>query len=240
MKPKSRITRFERIWEETVFVGHFAVGLAAKRVAPKVSLGTLILAASLSDVLWICFFPAGVEQVVIRPGLMVANSLDLVYIPFSHSLLMDAIWGGLFAGAYYLFRHDRRGAGILFLAVLSHWVLDFATHRPDMPIVPGLDMRFGLGLWNSRAATFGVEGALWFGAIAVYSRSTRPIVRSGVYAFWTMIVLLTALWVISLRGDPPPSLSAFAVVNSVFFLIVEAWAYWMNRSRLHPSRMRPR
>jgi hypothetical protein len=63
-----------------MFVGHFAVGFAAKRAAPKVSLGTLILAACLSDVLWICFFPARIEQVVIQPGLMVANSLNLVYI----------------------------------------------------------------------------------------------------------------------------------------------------------------
>jgi len=214
-----------------MFVGHFAVGFAAKRAAPKVSLGTLILAACLSDVLWICFFPARIEQVVIQPGLMVANSLDLVYIPFSHSLLMDAVWGGLFAGIYYLFRHDSRGAWMIFAAVLSHWVLDFATHRPDMPLAPGLDMRFGLGLWNSRAATFIVEGALWFAAVILYAKSTRPIRRAGVYAFWIMIILLTALWVISLGGAPPPSLSSLAIVNSVFFVVVLAWAYWMNRSR---------
>lgn len=96
-----------------MFVGHFAVGLAAKRAAPKVSLGTLILAAALSDVLWILFFPAGLEKVEIQPGLMVANSLNLVYIPFSHSLLMDAVWGGLFGGIYFLFRRDARGAWII-------------------------------------------------------------------------------------------------------------------------------
>ena len=214
-----------------MFVGHFAVGFAAKRAAPRLSLATLILAACLSDVLWICLFPAGIEQVVIQPGVMVANSLNLVYIPFSHSLLMDAVWGGIFAGIYYLFRHDSRGAWMIFAAVLSHWVLDFATHRPDMPLAPGLDVRFGLGLWNSRAATFIVEGGLWFGAVILYAESTRPISRAGVYAFWIMIILLTALWVISLGGAPPPSLFSLAIVNSVFFVVVLAWAYWMNRSR---------
>jgi membrane-bound metal-dependent hydrolase YbcI (DUF457 family) len=214
-----------------MFVGHFAVGLAAKRAAHKVSLGTLILAASLSDVLWICFFPAGIEQVTIQPGIMAANSLNLVYIPFSHSLLMDAIWGGLFAAGYFLFRRDSRGAWIIFAAVLSHWFLDVATHRPDMPLAPGLELRFGLGLWNSRMATFMVEGALWLGAVILYARSTRPVRRAGVYAFWTMFVLLTALWILSLGGQPPPSLASLAIVNTVFFTIVEAWAYWMNRCR---------
>lgn len=214
-----------------MFVGHFAVGLAAKTVAPKVSIGTLILAAAFSDLLWIAFFAAGIEQVVIQPGLMVANSLNLVYIPFSHSLLMDAVWGALFAAIYFLLRRDSRGAWVLWMAVMSHWVLDVATHRPDMPLAPGFDMHFGLGLWNSRLATFVVEGALWFGAIVLYARATRPTGRTGVYAFWTMIVLLTALWLISLNGAPPPSLTSLAMVNTVFFAIVEAWAYWMNRSR---------
>src|SRR6266404_8239215 len=95
----------QRCGRGLVFVGHFAVGFAAKQAAPKVSLGTLILAAAFSDVLWIIFFATGIEQVVIQPGIMVANSLDLVYIPFSHSLLMDAVWGSVFAGIYFLLRH---------------------------------------------------------------------------------------------------------------------------------------
>jgi hypothetical protein len=56
-----------------MFVGHFAIGFAAKRAAPKVSLGTLILAAAFSDAVWIVFFASGIEQVVIQPGIMVAN-----------------------------------------------------------------------------------------------------------------------------------------------------------------------
>jgi hypothetical protein len=215
-----------------VFVGHFAVGLAGKRWAPKVSLGTLILAGAFSDVLWILFFTLGIEQVRIQPGLMVANSLDLVHIPFSHSLLMDAVWGAGFAAIYFARRRDSRGAWILIAAVVSHWVLDWATHRPDMQLAPGVDLRFGLGLWNSRLATFVVEGALWFGAVFLYARGTKPSGRAGVYAFWTMIGLLTALWLISLRGDPPPSLQALAMTNAVFFVVVEAWAFWMNRKRV--------
>jgi hypothetical protein len=214
-----------------MFVGHFAVGFVGKRLAPHVSLVTLIFAAALADVLVFPFLAAGVEEVRIQPGIMVANSLDLVYIPYSHSLLMCTVWGGLFAGLYLLLRRNPRGAWVLFAAVLSHWLLDFATHRPDMPLAPGIDVRLGLGLWNSRAATFLVEGALWFGSVLLYVRATRPRGRAGVYAFWSMIVVLTALWLISLRGDPPPSLKSLVIVNTIFFLTVEGWAYWMDRSR---------
>jgi hypothetical protein len=35
-----------------VFVGHFGLGLAAKRIVPTVSLGTLFLAVQLADALW--------------------------------------------------------------------------------------------------------------------------------------------------------------------------------------------
>jgi membrane-bound metal-dependent hydrolase YbcI (DUF457 family) len=214
-----------------MFVGHLAVSLAAKRVAPRVSLATLILAAALADVLWIVFFTVGLEQVVIEPGIMAANSLNLVSVPFSHSLLMDAVWGLLSAGIYFWARRDSRGAWVVFAAVLSHWVLDVATHRPDMPILPGIDTRIGLGLWNSRAATLIVEGALWSAAVALYVRATRPSRRAGTYAFWPMIVILTALWLVSLRGDPPPSLAALARVNTVFFAVVLAWAAWMDHAR---------
>jgi len=214
-----------------MFIGHFAAGFAAKRAAPRVSLAAAIFAAVLSDALWILFFATGIETVVIRPGLMTANSLDLVYIPFSHSLVMDILWGGLLGGAYFLVRRDKRGAWVLLLAVVSHWLLDFVVHRPDMPLAPGLEMRFGLSLWNSRMATLIVEGTIWVGALIVYVRATRPKTRGGIYGLWIMIVLLTALWLISLRGDPPPGLPALALTNTIFFAVVLAWASWMNRAR---------
>jgi hypothetical protein len=214
-----------------MFVGHFAVAFAAKPAAPRVSLPTLMVAAALADILWIVFFTMGVEHVEIVPGLMPANSLDLVSVPFSHSLLMDAVWAMLFAGMYFLARRDARGAWVIAAAVLSHWVLDVATHRPDMQLAPGIETRLGLGLWNSPLATLIVEGALWLAALVVYVRGTQPSGRAGRYGFWPVIVILTFLWLTSLRGDPPPSLSALAVINTIFFVVVLAWAAWMNRAR---------
>jgi hypothetical protein len=214
-----------------MFVGHYAVGLAAKPIAPRVSLAILILSAVLADALWIAFFTAGLEQVVIEPGIMATNSLNLVSVPFSHGLVMDVVWAVVLAGIYFGARRDSRGAWVVFAAVLSHWVLDVVMHRPDMPLAPGIDLRFGLGLWNSRVATLLVEGVLWFAAIAVYVRATRPRGRVGVYGFWLMISILTALWLASLRGPAPPSLFFLAVFNVIFMAVVLAWSAWMDHAR---------
>ena len=214
-----------------MFVGHFAVAFAAKPVAPRVSLATLIVAAGLADLVWIALFVTGLEQVEIVPGLMAAHPLDHVSVPFSHSLLMDTVWALLFAGLYFLARRDSRGAWVIVAAVLSHWVLDVVTHRPDMQLAPWVPTRFGLGLWHSRVGTFMVEGLLWLAAIVVYLRGTRPNGPAGRYGFSAMIIILTALWLISLRGGAPQSLPALAVVDTVFFAVVLSWAAWMNRAR---------
>src|SRR6188474_3416377 len=106
-----------------MLVGHFAVGLLAKRVEPKVSLGTFVLAAMLADLLWVIFLITQIEQVNFQPGLGAANYVASMDVPWSHSLFMGAIWGALFAAAYFVMRHNKRGALMIFAAVVSHWVL---------------------------------------------------------------------------------------------------------------------
>jgi hypothetical protein len=217
-----------------MFVGHFAAGLIAKRVAPAVSLGTTVLAATFPDVLWCLFLLVGIEHAAIQPGITAVNPLDLYDIALSHSLLLDVFWGVALAGGYFWWRRDQRGAWVIFAAVLSHWVLDFVSHRPDMPLAPGVARYLGLGLWNSVWATFVVEGLLWLVSIVLYARATCGKTRAGVFGFWIMVAILTALWVVSLGGAPPPNLLAVGIVNSVLGVVVLAWAYWINR--LRPAR----
>jgi len=140
-----------------MLVGHLAVGLVAKRIEPKISLGTGILAALLSDLLVFPLLIAGIEHFDTLPGATLNRSVgrDIVY---SHGLLSNIIWAALFATIYFLHRRYPRGALLLFAVVLSHWLLDFISHRPDMPLAPGTHQVFGLGLWNSLPATLVVEG----------------------------------------------------------------------------------
>ena len=86
---------------------------------------------------------------------MAANSLDFVYYPFSHSLLMTIIWGFLVGGAYFLLRHYGRGAWIMGALVVSHWFLDLPMHRADLPLWPGASSpKVGWGLWDSIPVTY--------------------------------------------------------------------------------------
>jgi membrane-bound metal-dependent hydrolase YbcI (DUF457 family) len=156
-----------------MLIGHYAVGLIAKRAEPRTNLGTLVLAAMFADFAWCVFMFFGLEHVQLKSGMGAGNYLYATNIAMSHSLLMDAVWATLLASAYLLWRHYPRGALVIFLVVLSHWLLGFVSHRPDMPIAPGMHTYVGLGLWKSIPATLLVEGGFWCLAIILYVRATR-------------------------------------------------------------------
>jgi hypothetical protein len=204
-----------------MFVGHLSVGLLGKRAEPKISLGTWMLAVMLADFLAFPLLIARVERFGgPSPG-----------IAFSHSLLMDAVWAALLASAYYLRRHRRRGAWLLFGAVLSHWLLDVVSHRSDMPLAPGAAPVFGWGLWNSVPATLAVEGGFWLLAIVFYVRGSHPTRRAGIYGFWIGAALLTLSWYSNITKGMEPDPVKAGVGGLIFFSLMVAWAYWMNRAR---------
>lgn len=214
-----------------MFVGHLAVGLAAKRFAPKTSLGTLLIAAQFADILWPVLILAGVEHARIAPGITPAAGFDFYDYPISHSLLMDVLWAAILAGIYYAARRYRPGAIAIFIGVISHWILDFISHRPDMPLAPGSHALYGLGLWYSIPATCLVESLIFATGLVLYLKATRARDRIGVYGFWPMVVLLLALWITSIFGPPPPSMLAVGVAGIIGALLATAWAYWIDKHR---------
>src|SRR5918992_824866 len=110
-----------------MFIGHYAVGFAAKRFAPQRSLGVLIASALLLDLLWPLFVLAGWEQVHIEPGNTAFTPLNFVSYPFSHSLVAAFGWATLFCAGYYFVKRYRAGAVVVWIGVVSHWFLDFVT-----------------------------------------------------------------------------------------------------------------
>src|SRR5918911_4078452 len=115
-----------------MFIGHLAVGFAAKRVAPRAGLAPLMAAPVLLDLVWPLFVLAGAEEVRIAPGHTAVTPLEFVSYPWSHSLAAAAVWAALFAGLYVARTRYAAGAAAIAVGVVSHWVLDFATHAPDM------------------------------------------------------------------------------------------------------------
>ena len=213
-----------------MFLGHFAVAFAAKRAAPAVSLGTLFLAAQLADLIWPNLVLLGIERFEVRPGITAVTPLEFIHYPYSHSLAALAGWGAALGAGYFMRKRNAAAAAVLFALVLSHWALDVASHRADMPLLPGGGARLGLGLWSSVAATLAVEGSFFAGCAVLYVRTTRPIDRIGRWSLAALLAFLVAVYLANLFGPAPSSTAEVAWSAQAIWLLV-AWGYWIDRHR---------
>lgn len=212
-----------------MFIGHFGVALAAKRFAPRTSLGTLFLAAEFADLLWPILLLTGVEHVRLVPGLMKMSAFDFYDYPLSHSLLLDAIWAVVAGGIYYAARRYRQGAWAVAWLVLSHWWLDLMVHRPDLPLWPG-GLRLGLGLWNHPAAEITLEVAIFAAGIWMYGKTARARDAAGRYGFLALMALLFLGWASTLFAGAPPDVKSVAV-GALSMWITLPWAWWVDKHR---------
>ncbi len=213
-----------------MFIGHFALGFAAKRVVPKASLAVLFLAAQFADVLWPVLVAVGIEHVRIAPGMTAVTPLDFVSYPYSHSLAALFVWGIAIGAVCQMMLGGRATFAIVAALVLSHWLLDFATHRPDMPLYPG-SATYGLGLWNSVTGTVVVELALFVAGVWVYAASTRSRDGVGRWSFATLVAFLLIAYVANLAGGAPPSVPALYGSAIVGAVVIVAWSWWSDRHR---------
>ena len=212
-----------------MFIGHNAAGFASKSLAPRTSLGLLMAAPMLLDLIWPVFLLLDIEHVRFDAGATAFTKLDFYNYPWSHSLLMAVVWGLLFGGAYWLKTRYRRGAIVLFAGVVSHWVLDFVTHRPDLPLYPG-GPQVGLGLWNSVPGTIVVELILFAAGLALYLRATRARDRIGSIALWALVIFLLLIFAANATSTPPPDWRPIAWVG-LSAILIPIWAAWIDRHR---------
>lgn len=218
-----------------MFLGHFGAGFGAKAAAPRTSLGSLFLAAQFIDLLWPTFLLLGIEQVRIMPHAVQGPPLEFVSYPISHSLLMVVGWGVLLAVTYQLLQRYRRGAIVLGVTVVSHYLLDLLVHFPDLPLYPGGPQRIGLGLWSSLNISLALELTIFFAGVWLYLRSTRARDAVGKWALWGLVVFLLLIHLGNIFGSAPPSVAALAWVGQAQWLLV-IWGYWVDRHRCVAGR----
>lgn len=233
-----------------MFLGHYGLAFAAKRAAPRGSLGTLTFAAEFLDELWPILLLLGVEHARIAPWLIRMSSstlpndryresvtpIDFTYYPYSHSLLMAVVWAILIGGIYFAIRRYGRGGLIVGLLVLSHWLLDLPMHRSDLPLWFGdSSPKVGWGWWNAIAVTYVVEFTIYAAGLSLYARSTRPRDRIGRWGLRTYAILLPAIY-ISSNGPPPPSERALALTTLGVWLFVPL-AWWIDKHRYYTGRV---
>ncbi len=194
------------------------------------NLGWLMAGVTALDLVWPIFVIAGVEHVRIVPGATAFTPLIFDSYPWSHSLAMAIVWGLVLVGLARRFGVPSSAWLLLIGLVVSHWVLDVASHAPDMSLWPGPSPRFGLGLWNSIPATFLVEGTLWVAGIAAYLRGRDFRGLGPLLAFWSLVIVSTAIWAAGPWSPPPPSPKALGWFALIGWIIVP-WAASADRTK---------
>jgi len=213
-----------------MFIGHFGVGFGLKRMAPRVSLALLIAATVWADILWTVFLLLGWEHARVSVGDTRWTPLELYDYPWSHSLLFLVLWATALAAVYRAFRSDTVGAIAVWIGVVSHWVLDWITHRADMPLYLN-GPKYGLGLWNSIVGTLIVEGALFVAGVWLYARCTRSRDRIGRLGFWAYVAVLVLLYVGDRFSAAPESMRESATTGLVAMVILLVWPWWFDGHR---------
>ena len=211
-----------------MFLGHFAVGFASKKITPNVPLWLLMVAPVFLDVLWPIFLILGIETVAIDPGNTVVTPLDLHNYPWSHSLLLSLVWSLVFGVTYFAAKRNGRAAAVLTFGVFSHWILDFITHRPDIPLYPGSQTEVGLGLWNSLLGTLVAEFGLLVAGLLLYRQTMRTKNRGGFWALISLVISLVVIYLANVFGPPPPSVQAIKV-GGMFMWVFFVWAAFIDR-----------
>ncbi len=218
-----------------MFIGHFALAFGAKKFAPQVSLGILFLACQLADIIWPNLVLLGIEALEVEPGITVMTPLNFLHYPYSHSLVALLLWGAIFAVLYASLRRSGIKAAIMIaVLVLSHWVLDVLTHRPDMPITLSDSAPIGFGLWNFPVVAVPLELLLFGAGIWLYIRHTKPLNRQGSMGLWALTLFLLVVYAANLLGPPPPSPTAVAWSAQALWLLI-AWGFWVDHHRVRRS-----
>lgn len=214
-------------------VGHYAPAFAIKAMRPAIPLWLLFIAVQLVDVAWAALVLAGIEKLRIVPGITASNPFDLYYMPYTHSLVAGVLWA---VAASFLCKPLRgvrhwAAAAAIGAAVLSHWLLDWLVHRPDLPLYDDA-MKVGLGLWDYPALALSLEAFLLFGGMALYLRRTRARNALGRWGPPAFGILMLSIQVTVFFGPPPTSSAATAMTALVSYAAFAAGAQWLDRQRL--------
>jgi hypothetical protein len=113
--------------------------------------------------------------------------------------------------------------------------LDFIVHTPDLLLVPGLDIRIGLGLWNSIIATVAVELAILLLGCWVYLRSTHSGVgltgKYGMVAFMTVLAVITVVTPFMTY----PNVMTVVITSELLYAVFTLIAWWLDGKRPTPN-----
>lgn len=221
-----------------MFIGHYGMALAAKRVDKNISLGLLFFATQFADILFFLLVPLGIEKMSFVPGITKVSPLDFTYYPYSHGLAATLLWAVLF---FVIFKiaplkpdsNKNRVALAMGATVFSHFLLDAIVHRADLPLFGGDSYKIGLGLWNYVFASSLIEFMIFLSGLRMYLKSTKGATFIGRYGMIIFLAFVTIMWMTTLLTPTPSDFNiiGFAIFGLVFQLIVIGIVSWLDRKR---------
>lgn len=220
-----------------MFIGHYGVALAAKRVDKNIPLGLLFFATQYVDILFFLLILTGIETMSIVPGITASNPLDFTYYPYSHSLTASLLWAGLFFVVFKITpsksgSRNNRIALVVAAIVLSHFFLDLIVHRPDLPLLGDNSYKLGLGLWNYIIISSLIEILIFVAGLWLYLKSTKGISFGGKYGMIIFAVFSVIMQMASLFMPPPPDIKGFAIFGLVYQLLMIGVVSWLDKKRI--------
>ncbi len=152
----------------------------------------------------------------------------LEYFPFSHSLFMNTILALAVYLVFWKFK-DKIWGIVLSVGVISHWLIDYVVHTPDLPLF--LDSyKVGLGLWQHPGIAFSTEVLMVvLGGYYLYRGSGRFI--KPIILIALMIALISKMFFL----QDPEIVTTNMVIRAIIPLIINSifvgMAYWIEQDK---------
>jgi hypothetical protein len=214
-----------------MFIGHLGAGLALKKINPRVNLGWIFLAVMFPDILLWILVLTGKEQVFVP-----ANYDNLHYLtfnfPYSHGLVASLGWAVFFFFLIQVISGKTKVAWMIFIAIFSHFILDFIVHIPELPVLGEDSQKLGLGLWNNMPVALIIEILLLLGGFMIYASITRTVSLIGKLGMPLFLVLITLLAVFGQMMSPAPTnMKQVAFASLATIIIISLLGGWLDTKR---------
>ena len=116
-------------------INHAATALLLQRRDPSVPFVPLLLSVQAVELAWVVLHYLRVERTTTDAIVRDLGDIHLAYMPFSHSVL-TVLGAALLAWAVGALTGRPRLGALVALGIISHIVLDLATHNGDIPLWP--------------------------------------------------------------------------------------------------------
>jgi len=222
-----------------MFVGHYAASFALKSIEKRASLGLLFIAVQFVDILFFSLTLGGIEKFNIVENHTESTHFQLIFMPYTHSLLSTFIWGGVtFIMVYYLrYKHMPNAKNIsivVAVAVISHWFFDLIMHTPDLPLISDDSMKMGLSLWNNAYLSYLLEAVLLLAGLYLYMKSTSGKTVFSKIGAPLFVISLLAVNIFNIFGplSPTDNESSIAVTTLAAYGLFAAIAFYIDKKRV--------